>query len=69
MKEEQLILFEPPRQRRRSRAEEQAVFAAVLRLRKFGRQVYAAGHAHQVDGRLLSTAQLLEAAAALPRSK
>lgn len=66
MYKEQLLLFEPPRQRRRSKPEGQAIVDAVHKLRALGRQVYAAGHAHQVDGKLLSTAQLLALAAALP---
>ncbi|MTJ80595.1 MAG: hypothetical protein F8N37_06200 [Telmatospirillum sp.] len=62
----QLALFETPRQRhRRSRAEEQTVFEAVRLLRRLGHQVYAAGRAHQVDGKLLSTDQLLNLAQAL----
>jgi hypothetical protein len=69
MKDGQMTLFEPPRQRRRSSAEDPAVFEAVLRLRKVGHQVYTAGRAHQVDGRLLSTSQLLATAAALARPK
>lgn len=69
MKKEQLSLFEPPRQRRRSSIEDARVFEAVLRLRKSGHQVYTAGRSHQVDGKLLSTSQLLVAATAVPRPK
>lgn len=60
MNGEQLMLFQPPQQRnRRQRPEEEAVMTAVITLRRTGRQVYAGGRAHQVDGRLLSTDQLL----------
>lgn len=65
VKEHQLALFEPPPQRRRSGAEDHMLIEAVRKLRKSGHQVYAAGRAHQVDGKLLSTKQLLELAAAL----
>jgi hypothetical protein len=62
---EQLLLFALPRQQRRSVLEKKAVFDAVVRLRRAGRQVYAAGRDHRVDGKLLSTAQLLAIAALL----
>jgi hypothetical protein len=65
----QLSLFEPPAQRRLSRAEELTVAEAVRHLRKIGCQVYAAGRQHQVDGKLLSTSQLLDMAAASPAAK
>lgn len=69
MKEDQLALFEPPPQRRRSGSEDRMLVEAVRRLRKNGHQVYAAGRSHQVDGNLLSTAQLLELAAAYAGAK
>jgi hypothetical protein len=62
----QLFLFEPPTQvNRRRSAEDDELFRAVVRLRKSGKSVYAAGYSHLVDGDLLSTDQLLAAAAVL----
>ena len=65
VREKQLALFEPPAQRRRAGREEDRIFDAVRRLRKAGSAVYAAGRDHQVDGRLLTTPQLLAIAASL----
>jgi hypothetical protein len=59
MKEKQLALFEDPPQRRRRRKIDPSVVEAIGVLRRRGCQVYAAGRDHQVDGKLLSTAQLL----------
>jgi hypothetical protein len=59
MKEKQLALFEDPPQRRRGRKIEPSIFEAIGVLRRRGCQVYAAGRDHQVDGKLLSTPQLL----------
>jgi hypothetical protein len=60
---QQLGLFDPPRQRRGSGRESSLLLDAVVLLRRIGHRVYRAGHQHQVDGKLLSTAQLLELAA------
>jgi hypothetical protein len=69
MTETQLFLpFQPPSRIRHgrpveARAENEALYAAVLTLRRAGRQVYRAGADHKVDGRLLSTHDLLALAA------
>ena len=55
-------------QRVRRRSVERHVaglYAAVLTLRAVGRRVYRCGGLHQVDGRLLTTPELLRLAAAI----
>ncbi len=55
-------------QRRRLAGDRQAaaeLYAAVLTLRVAGRKVYRCGGLHQVDGRLLTTRELLHLAAAI----
>lgn len=42
--------------------EDPAVYAAVIALRESGRRVYRSGGLHKVDGRLLTTAELLRLA-------
>ncbi len=69
MGDQQMGLFEAPPQRRRAARESKMVLDAVATLRKLGHRVYAAGHQHQVDGKLLSTAQLLDLAAAYGAAK
>jgi hypothetical protein len=64
MSNQQLGLFETAHQRRRPAREPEMVLDAVTVLRKVGHRVYAAGRDHQVDGKLLSSVQLLAMAAA-----
>ncbi|MEI9983618.1 MAG: hypothetical protein WDN69_10695 [Aliidongia sp.] len=47
-------------------AEAEGLYDAVLILRRHGRTVYRAGAEHKVDGRLLSTRQLLALARNAP---
>ena len=47
------------------RAETDELYRAVMSLRRTGRTVYRAGADHQVDGRLLSTRQLVALALSL----
>lgn len=58
-----LDLGVPPRTARRrpvqARPEEDDVYDAVSALRAAGRAVYRSGALHRVDGKLLTTAQLL----------
>ena len=50
-----------------ARPEDEVVYETVRALRRLGRQVYRAGADHKVDGRLLSTRQLIELACSLDR--
>ncbi len=69
MTDTQLFLpFQPPARIRHGRpveprAENEALYDAILVLRRAGRQVYRAGADHKVDGRLLSTRELFALAA------
>jgi len=63
---------EPPRTARHRpvgvQREDAALYRAVETLRAAGRRVYRAGALHRVDGRLLTTAELLRLARADRRS-
>ncbi len=73
MTETQLLFpFQPPARIRHGRpveprAENEALYAAILALRRAGWPVYRAGADHKVDGRLLSTRDLFALAAEVTR--
>ena len=61
----QLNLFQVPPQTRRKSPEAPDLYAAVVALRRNGLTVYAAGDSHKVDGRLLSSRDLIRLAGRL----
>lgn len=61
----QLALFAHPRQARRRRRESRQLWAAVQVVRARGWRVWARGYSHAVNGRQLTSAQLVRLARSL----